>query len=132
MNTMHRQIRQTGAPWESVAHYSRAVRVGNTIEVAGTTAMQGSEVIGKGDVALQTRYILETIRQVLEEFGSGLEEVVRTRMYVTNIEEWERIGQVHGEFFKGINPAATMVEVRRLIDPDLLIEIEVSVVCNVT
>lgn len=94
--------------------------------------MQGSEVIGKGDVALQTRYILETIRQVLEEFGSGLEEVVRTRMYVTNIEEWERIGQVHGEFFKGINPAATMVEVRRLIDPDLLIEIEVSVVCNVT
>ena len=94
--------------------------------------MQGEQIVGKGDVAAQTHHILETIRQVLETLGSCLEEVVRTRMYVTNIEDWEHIGRVHGIFFEGINPAATMVEVAKLIHPDLLIEIEVSAICNVT
>lgn len=129
---MNRQTIQTGAPWEQIANYSRAVRVGNTIEVAGTTAMQGDQIIGKGDVAEQTRHILEIIRQALEALGSSLEDVVRTRMYVTNIADWERIGRVHGQFFDKINPAATMVEVSKLIHPDLLIEIEVTAFCNVT
>lgn len=121
-----RQTIQTGAPWESVAHYSRAVRVGNTIEIAGTTAMNGTEVVGKGDAGAQTQYILELAKGVLEELGAGLKDVVRTRMYVTNIDDWEAIGRVHGQFFEGINPAATMVEVSRLIDPALLVEIELT------
>lgn len=125
---MQRKTIQTGAPWEGVAHYSRAVRIGSTIEVAGTTAMNGDTIVGKGDVAAQTHYIFTLIERVLEELGASLQDVVRTRMYVTDIGDWEKIGTVHGAFFKGINPVATMVEVSSLIHPDLLIEIEVTAI----
>lgn len=118
----------SGVIWEDIVGYSRAVKVGNVIEVAGTTAMNGDELVGKGDAYLQTKYILEKIALVLEQLGSKMEDVVRTRIYVTNIEEWEAVGKAHGEFFKHINPAATMVEVSRLIHPDLKVEIEVSAI----
>ena len=118
----------TGTPWEEQVGYSRAVRVGNMVEVAGTTAMDGAQLVGKGDAYLQTKFILEKIEVVLQQLGASLEDVVRTRMYVTNIDEWEAIGKAHGEFFRTIKPAATMVEVSRLIHPDLKVEIEVSAI----
>lgn len=121
--TLRRQV-STGSPWEPLVGYSRAVRVGNVIEVAGTTAMQGSEVVGVGDPYLQTHHILSIISRALEELGASMHDVVRTRMYVTDISQWEAIGQAHGEFFAHIRPASTMVEVKALIDPRLLIEIE--------
>ncbi len=113
--------------WESTIGYSRAVRIGNHIWVAGTTATDESgAVIGKGDAAAQTRYVLQKIEHALKDAGASLADVVRTRMFVTHIADWEIIGRVHGEFFAGIRPAATMVEVARLIDPDHLLEIEVD------
>lgn len=118
----------SGTVWEQQVGYSRAVKVGNYIEVAGTTAMQGDQLIGKGDAYLQTKFIFEKIAHALQELGASLEDVVRTRMYVTNIEEWEAIAQAHGELFQDIKPAATMVEVSRLIHPDLKVEIEVSAI----
>lgn len=125
---MEKQWIQTGAPWEEVVQYSRAIRVGNRIEVAGTTAMKGDEIVGAGDVAQQTRYILETIGNCLEQLGASLHDVIRTRIYVTNIDDWETIGAIHGEFFKGIKPVATLIEVSKLIHPALRIEIEASAV----
>lgn len=118
----------SGTPWEQEVGYSRAVRVGNVIEVAGTTAMDGDLLVGKDDVYVQTKFILEKIKKALEQLGGTMEDVVRTRMYVTNIEEWEQIGKAHGEVFRDIRPAATMVEVNRLIHPDLKVEIEVSAI----
>lgn len=118
----------SGTSWEKTVGYSRAVRVGNRIEVAGTTAMDGDQLVGQGDAYAQTKFILKKIQQALEELGGSLQDVVRTRMYVTNIDEWEAIGQAHGTFFKNIQPAATMVEVNRLIHPDLKVEIEVSAI----
>lgn len=118
----------SGTVWEQQVGYSRAIKVGNYIEVAGTTAMQGDQLIGKGDAYLQTKFIFEKIAHALQELGASLEDVVRTRMYVTNIEEWEAIAQAHGELFQDIKPAATMVEVSRLIHPDLKVEIEVSAI----
>ena len=116
----------TGSPWESVVGYSRAIRIGNRIEVAGTTAMQNGEVIGIGDPYEQTKFILHTIEKVLNELDANLSHVIRTRMFVTDISKWEEIGKAHGEFFKDIQPVATMVEVQALIDPLLLVEIEVE------
>ena len=117
----------SGAPWEAVVGYSRAVRIGNHIWVSGTTATDDSgKVIGSGDAAAQTRFILQKIQRALVEAGALMENVVRSRMFVTDISQWEKIGAVHGEFFGGIRPAATMVEVSKLIDPDHLIEIEVD------
>lgn len=116
----------SGSPWEDVVGYSRAVRVGNTIEVAGTTAMDGDTLIGKGDVYAQTIYIFQKIEKALIEAGATMNDVVRTRMFVTDISQWEMVGKAHGEFFKTIKPVATMVEVKALIDPELLIEIEVT------
>ena len=117
----------SGAPWESIVGYSRAVRIGNHIWVAGTTATDDTGiVVGAGDAALQTQYALEKIERALNEAGASMRDVVRTRMFVTDIGSWQAIGRVHGEFFGDIRPAATMVEVSRLIDPSHLVEIEVD------
>lgn len=119
----------SGAQWEDVVGYSRAVRVGNLIEVAGTTAVLNGEVQGVDNPYEQTKVIFQIIEKALQEAGASLQDVVRTRIFVTNIEaHWEEIGRAHGEFFREIKPAATMVEVRKLIDPQLLVEIEVSAV----
>jgi enamine deaminase RidA (YjgF/YER057c/UK114 family) len=126
----HRQLISSGSPWEDVVGYSRAVQVGNIIEVAGTTAMDGDVLIGKGDVYAQTVYIFQKIEKALQQAGATMNDVVRTRMFVTDISQWEAVGKAHGEFFKTIKPVATMVEVKALIDPELLIEIEVSAVVD--
>lgn len=119
----------SGTSWEDVVGYSRAVRIGNVVEVAGTTAVdEQGQVVGVGDAAEQTRYILNKIKGALHAAGARLADVVRTRMFVTDISQWEAIGRVHGEFFKDIKPVATMVQVSALIDPELLVEIEVTAV----
>ncbi len=117
----------SGAPWESIVGYSRAVRIGNHIWVAGTTATdQAGGVVAAGDAAGQTRYILERIAAALKEAGATISDVVRTRMFVVDISQWEAIGRAHGDFFGSVRPATTMVQVTRLIDPAHLIEIEVD------
>ncbi len=122
-----RQNISSGAPWESSVGYSRAVRIDNHIWVAGTTATdENGKVAGKDDVAAQTRYALKKIESALAQVGATLGDVVRTRMFILDISQWEVIGRVHGEFFGVVRPASTMVEVSRLIDPDHLIEIEVD------
>lgn len=118
----------SGSPWEDIVGYSRAVRTGNIIEVAGTTAMDGESLIGKNDVYVQTIFIFKKIEGALAEAGATLNDVVRTRMFVTDITQWELVGKAHGEFFREIKPVATMVEVSRLINDDLLIEIEVTAI----
>jgi enamine deaminase RidA (YjgF/YER057c/UK114 family) len=119
----------SGAKWEDIVGYSRAVRIGNVVEVAGTTAVDaGGNVIGPGDPYAQTKFILSKIEKALNEAGAAMSDVIRTRMYVTDISAWEEIGRAHGEFFRAVRPAATMVEVSALISPDLLVEIEVTAV----
>ena len=125
--TTNRKNISSGAPWESIVGYSRAVRIGNNIWVSGTTATdENGKIVGVGDAAAQTRYALQKIGRALEEAGVTFADVVRTRTFVTDISQWEAIGRVHGEYFGDIRPAATMVEVRKLIDPDHLVEIEVD------
>lgn len=120
----------TGSPWEPVVGYCRAIRTGNKIEVAGTTAMKDGEVIGIGNPYEQAKFIFQTIEKALHELGADLSHVVRTRMFVTDISKWEEIGKAHGEFFKDIQPVTTMVEVRALIDPRLLVEIEAEAIVD--
>jgi enamine deaminase RidA (YjgF/YER057c/UK114 family) len=125
---MERKNIFSGAPWESKVGYSRAVRVGNTIEVSGTTSILDGVVQHKGDMYKQTQFVLALIEKKLEEAGADLHDVVRTRMYVTDISRWEQAGKAHGEFFVHIRPATTMVEVSKLIDPEMLIEIEATAI----
>lgn len=121
----------SGAKWEDIVGYSRAVRVGNMIEVAGTTAVdQRGEIVGVNNPYEQTKYILAKIESALIEAGASMKDVVRTRMFVTDISKWEEIGKAHGEFFKEIKPAASMIEVKGLINPELLVEIEVTAVLS--
>jgi enamine deaminase RidA (YjgF/YER057c/UK114 family) len=125
---MERIIYPSGAKWESIVGYSRAVQVGDHLEVAGTVATDESGVVGKGDPYRQTQFILEKIARVLASAGFSLGDVVRTRIFVTDISRWEDIGRAHGEFFKDIRPVTSMVEVSALIDPDYLVEIEVTAI----
>ena len=118
----------SGGPWETVVGYSRAVRVGQHVFVAGTTAVTPAGIVGPGDPYLQAMQALRTIQAALEQAGASLHHVVRTRMFVTDISRWQAVGRAHGEFFGSIRPAATMVQVSRLIDPELLVEIEVEAV----
>ena len=122
----------SGAAWESIVGYSRAVRTGNLVFVSGTTSLDSEgKVVAQGDAYGQARQALEIIAASLDLAGARLTDVVRTRMFVTDISLWEDFGRAHGEFFSKVKPAATMVEVRRLIHPDMLIEIEVdAVICD--
>lgn len=122
---MDRQLISSGAPWEAIAGYSRAVRVGPMIHVAGTTASDSQgRAVGKGNAYAQTRHILTIIEAALEEAGASLQDVVRTRMYVCDMGDWKEVARAHGEVFRDIRPAATLIEVGRLIGPDFLVEIE--------
>ncbi len=127
---MKRTNISSGAKWEDVVGYSRAVKIGNVIEVSGTTAVDGEQIIGEDDVYLQTKFIIQKISKVLEDAGASLKDVVRTRIFITDISRWEEAGKAHGEFFKEVKPAATMVEVKALIDPKLLVEIEATVILS--
>jgi|SRR5437762_343152 len=126
---MERINYSSGAKWEDVVGYSRAVRMGNMIEITGTVAVdENDQIVGGNDAYAQTRYIIQKIEKVLKRAGAGLEHVIRTRMFVTDISKWEEYGKAHGEFFSEIKPCTTMVEVRALIQPEYLIEIEATAI----
>lgn len=124
-----RQNYSSGAKWEAIVGYSRAVKVGNTVEVTGTVAVDGEGKLMGGDSAYeQTKFILFKIEKVLDQAGASLKDVVRTRMFVTDISRWEEYGRAHGEYFGAIRPCTTMVEVKGLIAPEYLIEIEATAI----
>lgn len=128
---MKRQKISSGTKWEKFAGYSRAVKVGSQVFVAGTTAVDESgEVIGKGDIYLQTKFIFQKIERTLKECNSKLEDIVRTRMYVADIKIWEEAARAHGEIFAEVRPVSTLVEVSSLVDAELLIEIEADAVAD--
>ena len=118
----------SGAKWEDVVGYSRAVQVGNQLEISGTVATDENGTVGKGDFYLQTKFIIQKLEMVLTRAGFSLKDVVRTRMFVTDISHWEEIGKAHGEFFTDIKPATSMIEISALIDPEYLVEIEVTAI----
>ena len=128
---MTRKVVSSGSPYEPSIGFSRAVRVGNFVSVSGTAPIgPDRETVGPGDPAAQTRRCLEIIRTALEEEGASLADVIRTRIYLTRVADWEQVAEVHGEFFHSIRPAATMVQVARLLDPEWLVEIEADAIID--
>jgi enamine deaminase RidA (YjgF/YER057c/UK114 family) len=124
---MERQNYSSGAKWEAIVGYSRAVRIGNIIEVGGTVAVdENNETVGAGNAYVQTKFIIEKIEKALKQCGASLHDVTRTRMFVTDISKWEEYGRAHGEFFKDIRPCTSMIEVKSLIHRDYVIEIEAT------
>ena len=128
---MKRTNYSSGAKWEDIVGYSRAVKVGNTIEVTGTVAVdENNNLVGGNNAYDQTKFILQKIEKVLERAGASLKDVVRTRMFVTDISRWEEYGRAHGEFFKDIKPCTSMIEIKGLIAPEYLIEVEATAVTS--
>lgn len=130
MGTIQRQNLSSGAKWEDIVGYSRAVKMGNIIEISGCTSVEGDEILGIGDPYRQGIVILEKIHSYLKELGADLKDVIRTRIYVTDISKWEEVGRAHGEFFGKIKPSTVMVEVSGLIHPDMIVEIEATAVIS--